>query len=446
MASAVDEFRAKVLSDPDLGGAEALKLYELEERVARAGPHELGDEDEAVGGELPELEKLLPRRPDANLFDYQREVAEQVLDLFSSSKPVSGLLALPTGAGKTRTASYCVFRLLAEGTRRVLWLAPTRELLDQAFSTFKRLWQEMPLGVAVDLVRCHVAKRFPQGERVVYFATPQMAFSRLGSKRLPEVDGVVFDEAHFAAAKTFREVLAGAPGARWRLGLSATPGRVNEEENETLAALFGRRLFRSKLLQPNAIRELQRRGVLADLEFRRIPVQHRVEGLRLAVESTEDSPAVRKLIPDRRRFRAVCEKISELREGGRVLVFAGSVAHARALYASLSAKWGIRAAVVSSATPPAERSKRVRAFELGEVRVLVNKQLLATGYDCPAVRHLVLAAPIKSPILFEQMVGRAIRGPLVGGGELSTVWQLDDNLRLNGMPASYHRYEDYEWR
>ena len=78
--------------------------------------------------------------------------------------------------------------------------------------------------------------------------------------------------------------------------------------------------------------------------------------------------------------------------------------------------------------------------------VAADALVLATGYDCPAIRHVILATQIRSPIMFEQIVGRASRGPLVGGHAKSTVWQFDDHLAAHGLPQSYYRYSDYDWR
>jgi superfamily II DNA or RNA helicase len=84
-------------------------------------------------------------------------------------------------------------------------------------------------------------------------------------------------------------------------------------------------------------------------------------------------------------------------------------------------------------------------FRAGQLALLFNKTLLATGYDCPTIDNVVLTVPVGSAILFEQIVGRASRGPAVGGVRQATIWQLDDNLAMHGYPATYHRYRDFDW-
>jgi DNA repair protein RadD len=78
-------------------------------------------------------------------------------------------------------------------------------------------------------------------------------------------------------------------------------------------------------------------------------------------------------------------------------------------------------------------------------QVLANQHLLAVGYDCPAVTDVVIQNKISSLILFEQIVGRAARGPLTGGSRVASVWEFEDHLALHGLPQSYYRYRDYDW-
>jgi DNA repair protein RadD len=56
-----------------------------------------------------------------------------------------------------------------------------------------------------------------------------------------------------------------------------------------------------------------------------------------------------------------------------------------------------------------------------------------------------LASPVGSAITFEQMVGRAARGPAVGGVEEAVIWQLDNLLAVHGWPSSYSRYLASLW-
>ena len=77
--------------------------------------------------------------------------------------------------------------------------------------------------------------------------------------------------------------------------------------------------------------------------------------------------------------------------------------------------------------------------------VLLNKHLLAAGYDCPAVSDVVLASPLRSAILWEQVLGRVSRGPSVGGTEVGRVWELDDHRSMHSKVLSSARFLGDLW-
>src|SRR5262249_37003944 len=155
--------------------------------------------------------------------------------------------------------------------------APSRELLDQAFVELRMLWRDFASAPDLELNRCHVLGMVPRASKAaVYFSTPQMLVSRAARRYrdVPPFDLIVFDEAHHAGAPTFGRVFEELRSHRdsraAALGLSATPGRRDEPETESLTRLFNRRLVTSQLLRPNALETLQKRGILSHLEFLRI--------------------------------------------------------------------------------------------------------------------------------------------------------------------------------
>jgi DNA repair protein RadD len=92
------------------------------------------------------------------------------------------------------------------------------------------------------------------------------------------------------------------------------------------------------------------------------------------------------------------------------------------------------------------RGRQVLArFEAGEISVLLNKQLLPAGYDCPAISDVVLASPVRSSILWEQILGRVSRGPAVGGTVAGRVWELDDHRAMHSKVLSYARFLGDLW-
>ncbi len=433
-----EDLGADVLRSLELKFPGVTREYEvgLELDDAQEAAEEVGASSEAP---IVELSRAAMRAP---LFDYQAQLSEASLHLLGARQPPenTGLLSLPTGAGKTRTAMMAVLRHLRTGENLlVLWIAPSRELLGQAAATARALWLADSRCSDVRLVRLDVGGRVVQTERTptIAFVTPQMLGERARRGQLPRgVSALVFDEAHQMAAPTFGDAVKAVRGLGREhepalLGLSATPGRRDDEQTEWLVAAFGGNLLRSELLKPNAIKVLQRRGILARLDFRTIPAGSTMEGAPRAATANG--------------VECVSRLFRQIPAADRALVFGVSIRHAHAIAAVLRAT-GVEAWAISANTADSRRRLLLAEFEARKIRVLVCRSLLATGYDSPGIRHVVLAGRISSPILFEQIVGRACRGPAVGGVAKSTVWQFEDHLALHGLPASYHRFSEFDWK
>lgn len=451
-----DPFLKGPLRDPSLADEWVVKNYLNLTYGGTKDPFnfwDVGDEKDVEELPLSGIEKL-KRESVSDDLDYQEDLSSQIVSVAKEPYPKNtALLALPTGAGKTRTALTGIVKLFeSSSVLKVLWLAPTRELLDQAFLALRTLWENRRTAPDLVLHRCHALKEFPlTSEPSVYFSTPQMIIRRWSRKRksVPSFDFIVFDEAHHAAAPKFGEILTSLRKVGEKtigaIGLSATPGRSVDSETENLVSLFHKRLLTSKLLYPNALKTLQDRGVLAKLDFKRIPLSKKLVGRIHVVESKIHlSGPVKNLESDIIRFKAIVKTVQEISKTNRVLVFAGSIAHANALGLVLG-YLGCRCGVLTSNTSLIKRSILLEQFSKNVIPVIINKSILATGYDCPAVSNVVLSMPIGSPILFEQIIGRVSRGPKMGGDAIGTVWQIDNNLAIHGMPSSYHRYRDFDW-
>lgn len=361
------------------------------------------------------------------LFDYQLELVNAMGEAMSERR--AALISLPTGAGKTRTAVAALLEGWASNTvGRVVWLAPTIEVLDQATETMAALWAQH--GTAPD-IRILPRPTSDPGS-LVWFATPQAVYARRKTlSRYGPWDAVVFDEAHQLGARTFqsavRELRNQGSSRAALIGLSATPGRVRDDETADLLRLFERKLLVSPLLGTDPVKTLQRRGVLARLDFRSF-----TSGI-----VPEDEAGRLKIAA--RACREVC------RRGGRPLVFCESVPGALVL-AEMLRESSHSAGVVHSQLRRQERAGIIGAFAAGNIQVLINHRLLATGYDCPSVSDVLILGTIGSPILFEQIVGRGARGPKTGGFRTARIWQFTDHLELHGLPRSYYRYELWEWQ
>jgi superfamily II DNA or RNA helicase len=102
---------------------------------------------------------------------------------------------------------------------------------------------------------------------------------------------------------------------------------------------------------------------------------------------------------------------------------------------------GIRAASIDSATPDVERRNLIEDFRLGKIRVLTNYGVLAQGFDAPATQTVIVARPTYSPNMYQQMIGRGLRGPKNGGKETCLILDVADNITNYDQKLAFTEFE-----
>ena len=424
---------------------------------------DLGFPDSFAGHRAPSLDPRIdvdgptefPR-----LHDYQDRLAANVFAMLDRVQPQRGMLSLPTGAGKTRVASEAVIRWIKQDGDiggPVLWIAQTEELCEQAVQSWKFVWSKV--GAENPLA---ISRLWSSNEAGPVTGRPHLVVATDAKLRvcldtdsyawLREAALVIVDEAHVAISPQYTEILSsmGITASRidrHLLGLTATPFRnTNKEETQRLIRRFGgKRLDDDIFESDDAYAELQELGMLARVEHRELTggtiELTEDEVVRANQLSVLSKAAEQRLAEDHDRNRRIIHEIAENMDSDwPVLVFATSVAHAKFLAAKLNDR-GIRAASVDSATSTADRTKRVTDFRQGRLRVLTNYGVLTQGFDAPATRAVVVARPTYSPNVYQQMIGRGLRGPRNGGKDTCLILNIRDNISNYGKALAFTQFE-----
>lgn len=215
---------------------------------------------------------------------HQQEAHSKLVKWYNEfSKRNGGILVLPTGAGKTFVAErFLCAKPLSDGYK-VLWLAHTHHLLEQAYEEFENhvaLIAEPKSELKTRVIsgaKYHFDVKDIKGDEDVVVATIQTIYraERDGHPNFEEfissAEGklfVVLDEAHHAPAPTYRKLLTNLRGKikGFRLlGLTATPTYYDDKKAGWLAKLFPQGIVFQK--GPN---ELMAAGYLA----KPVPEQH----------------------------------------------------------------------------------------------------------------------------------------------------------------------------
>ena len=339
----------------------------------------------------------VPRDPTADiewLRDYQREAVEAAL------KHERGILWLPTGAGKTATASA----IAGSVKGKWLFLVHRVSLLKQSAEAFERFTGEQAGIIGEDgwLPRRFTAATFQTIVRNL--ATPQ------GKALMQSLDGIIVDECHVAPAETHYRVIQCATNARYRIGLSGTPLARGDKKSVYVVAALGPVIFR---VRPELLIE---RGVLSRPNIKLINVQHP------HVESDRWQDVYREAIVESvERNKMIVEAVK--RTPKPALVFVQIVDHGRTLLKMLH-RAGLNADFVWGNASTDQRQASIKKLVRGEIDVLICSVIFQEGVDIPALQSVVIATGGASAIAAIQRVGRGMR--MAEGKNVFTVWDVAD--------------------
>jgi superfamily II DNA or RNA helicase len=378
------------------------------------------------------------------LYPYQVEAVQAITTV------QRGIIKAPAGAGKTVIAAAAIYRHHLHGLAyKVLWLANTKEQLDQA--------QAACVALNVNLDR-------------ITFKCYQAAQSAKG------FDLVILDEVHHVAAPVFRRWLDGYTGPRW--GFSATPEReddlkddvfeligpiVHEVPRHELVATGKLAKARVNFVQPNdkdefldqieaeakqrakgmsimgVVGQLMRRPIAelinrqpADIrkeiilktELSGLDIDDEVRELRDRLQASPSGmQSLRKVLTgvadniilsrtrwmaaqkygiyeNQKRNRSIIALASDQTETTLVLV--GKIAHGEELSKMVSGS------VVIHSTMK-KRAETIAALRDGTIKKAFVTSLLEEGFDCPRAGVLIAASAGRSANKQEQRTGRVLR-------------------------------------
>lgn len=299
---------------------------------------------------------------------------------------------MPTGTGKT--VLFAEIARLARGP--VLVLAHRQELVEQARDKIAAWCDDV---VAVEMGQRRELTR-PDGTRPkITVASIQSLGRRLEGVPRDAFRIVVVDEAHHATADSYRAVLDHFDAHL--LGVTATPDR---SDKTPLGEVF------SELAFDYDMRTAIREGWLCPIRSFLVETKADFSGVR-KVAGELATKGVEEILTRDLHLAEIAEPIVRERRGRPAIVFAASVAHARALARVLNQVAGTRgyAAALDGTTSLERRAPVLERFRAGRIQVLVNCSLFTEGFDVPSIALVAIARPVLSRAFYAQMVGRGTR-------------------------------------
>jgi superfamily II DNA or RNA helicase len=375
-----------------------------------------------------------------------------------SGNGYNGILELATGAGKTITSIYAAAKTMQDNEGVVLIVAvPYQDLADQ--------WCDELRPFNIYPVRCYGSRaewepqiqaylaRNRGGQReslaiVVVNKTLKTQHFQTYARQF-DADRLFFigDECHHHGSQSFAGKLL--EGARFRIGLSATPFHyLDEDRNERLRAVYDRSVYQYTLA--DAVKD----GVLTPYEYVPVPVElteaeaqdyielsDQIARIFLTAKSGKSPEAderLKSLLMRRARLiGAAANKLPALEavleaqkhiepfslfycSDGRTTIEADDdneadepediiTAKQRHAVAQLLLKKGVNVSPFTSDENRWQRREILARFKSGETEALVAIRCLDEGIDVPACRTAYLIASSRNPRQFIQRRGRILR-------------------------------------
>jgi superfamily II DNA or RNA helicase len=361
---------------------------------------------ESIPG-LLSFDDFLPKQS-GEVFEF-RQHQKEALDSLEQTRAAGKTIALLThaqGAGKTVVAITDARGLGG----RTLFVAHRRELVTQAYDSLREHWPEATTGLFLGDVRDSAEHNIS--------ASIQSIAEHLGDFRPGAFKYLILDEAHHAAAPTYKRVL-GYFRPNFVLGLTATPDRADGQSIFEIFRDCAHRLTLREAVERGELAPIRCFRALTNVDLSRVRF-NQVQYNRKDIEETVIVPA---------RDRLIIDTYLQYVPGRKAVAFCVNVRHGEAL-AELFRRAGVPARSVSGRMPLADREKYLAEFRQGALRVLCACDILNEGWDCQDMEVLLMARPTLSKVVYMQQLGRGTR-KAPGKECLVVIDFVDNSLRYN---------------
>ncbi|KAI0281581.1 P-loop containing nucleoside triphosphate hydrolase protein [Russula aff. rugulosa BPL654] len=396
--------------------------------------------------QLSRLVRLLTTQPQHQvsplvLRPYQEKCLRACLDAHSVGVSRVGV-SLPTGAGKTAVFISLLSSLEPRNDRpdatRSLVIVNSIELARQAADQAKRLRPDW-------VIEIEQGSHKASGDADLTVATYQ---TLLESGRLHKFSpqcfkAIVVDEAHHAAAPSYRRILSyfhpevqcpenhtSARPVQEAVPIFGFSATFSRHDGLALGSVFERIVYHRDFL------DMIKEQWLCNVRFTTVKANIDLRGVTINTRSGDfsatslahviNTEALNKLVVKTWFDRAASDRKS-------TVVFAVNVAHVRELTQTFKSA-GVDARYLHAGTPIAERNALIDGFKAGAFPVLVNCALLTEGTDIPNIDCVVIARPTRSRNVFLQMIGRGMRlSSNTGKQDCHVIDFVDSTKRIVGI-------------
>ena len=340
-----------------------------------------------------------------------RPYQQECVDVVNSRDKGRLLVVMATGLGKTATFTH----FKRDG--RTLILSHRDELVRQP-----QKFYDCTFGV-------EKAEETATDEEVVSASVQSLSQTNRLHRYAPDAfNTIIIDEAHHAAAPSYRKVLDYFSGAKKIVGVTATPAR---NDKIGLDKIFDEIVFNKDL------RWGIQNGYLCRLRAARVSAHFSLKNVKKIAGDFSQADLDEAMDEQVFATAAKTYATSCYPEGKHVLVYCTTKAKVKTAVelfrAVIPNEESDTIQMILGETPQEERDKILDDFRNGKVKVIVNCMVLTEGTDLPICDAIINLRPTANQSLYQQMIGRGTR--LYDGKEYATVYDIipDDQENRKGI-------------
>ena len=382
-------------------------------------------------GLIDQRNRIANKEPDKNIINRAKliEATHDLVDAMDVDMKRKGLLVLPCGVGKTRTA-VALSKILIDSdwVENVLFLADRNNLVDNALKPFKKYMSGTVSDISAENPDKDLKARFclcTYNSMLSYLNSPKKEFS------VGHFDLIIVDEAHRTLFNVYRAIFEYFDS--FVVGLTATPStaidrstydildlRLNEptfelkfEEAVNLGYLVSYKAFdKSSALAKKGLRRSDVPPEQLD-EFDAIAEQggdpDYITGEAFKKELL-NKDTIDRMFADLFKYGLRVDNGNKI---GKTLIFASDSKHADAIEQRFKEVYPMLGDDFCQTIYHAIKKNKTRQTNFAKKdsnpQIVISVDMMDTGVDIPEIVNLVFYKRVLSRIKFDQMWGRGTR-------------------------------------
>nr|WP_153368917.1 DEAD/DEAH box helicase [Candidatus Phytoplasma sacchari]KAB8122755.1 DEAD/DEAH box helicase [Candidatus Phytoplasma sacchari] len=331
------------------------------------------------------------------LSERQRKFANNIVKTIRNRR--NSLCVAPTGFGKT-----IIFTALLEyffrtnQVKKICVLCHRDEINYQNKKCFESINPHITTGL--------FDGKHKDWDKQAIFAMFQTLGLNKNLLQLDAIDMLIIDEAHHASASSYQKIINyfRTKNSNFKLlGFTATPERG---DGINLLDTF------DNIADEITIKEAFEEGLLIELEeehiiLEDIDIKKKIANLNYK-DGEYDMNQSERLINILPLNDEVVYNWKKYASDRQTIIFCTNLKHVNNLTEHFQRK-GIKTEGLSEQTNFSKRKEILNSFRVGEIKIIINCNILIEGFDLSSVSCIMILRPVRFRTTFYQMIGRGLR-------------------------------------